>query len=97
MDEILIIRRHGVRLEDARASIESVVAWLRGEFGLDCVWRDNALHFRQVGLAGVMELDEREVALTVHLSRTVLALKPGIESAVMRFLDEHFPTSIVGA
>ena len=92
MDDIVIYRKHGKTLAEARKSAEHMAAELNEEFDLNCAWQGNVLTFERPGVSGKLELDDKEVGVIVNLSFLLTALKPTIEREVHRFFDENFAT-----
>lgn len=92
MDDIVIYRKHGKTLAEARKSAERMAAELNEEFDLNCAWQGNVLTFERLGVSGKLELDDQEVGVIVNLSFLLTALKPTIEREVHRFFDENFAT-----
>ena len=92
MDDIVIYRKHGKTLAEARKSAERMAAELNEEFELNCAWQGNVLTFERLGVSGKLELDDEEVGVIVNLSFLLTALKPTIEREVHRFFDENFAT-----
>ena len=92
MDDIVIYRKHGKTLAEARKSAERMAAELNEEFELNCAWQGNVLTFERLGVSGKLELDDQEVGVIVNLSFLLTALKPTIERDVHRFFDENFAT-----
>lgn len=92
MDDIVIYRKHGKTLAEARKSAERMAAELNEEFDLNCAWQGNVLTFERMGVSGKLELDEKEVGVIVNLSFLLTALKPTIEREVHKFFDENFAT-----
>ena len=92
MDDIVIYRKHGKTLAEARKSAERMAAELNEEFELNCAWQGNVLTFERLGVSGKLELDDKEVGVIVNLSFLLTALKPTIEREVHRFFDENFAT-----
>ena len=92
MDDIVIYRKHGKTLAEARKSAERMAAELNEEFDLNCAWQGNVLTFERLGVSGKLELDDQEVGVIVNLSFLLTALKPTIERDVHRFFDENFAT-----
>ena len=90
MDDIVIYRKHGKTLAEARKSAERMAAELNEEFDLNCAWQGNVLTFERLGVSGKLELDDQEVGVIVNLSFLLTALKPTIEREVHRFFDENF-------
>lgn len=90
MDDIVIYRKHGKTLAEARKSAERMAAELNEEFDLNCTWKGNVLTFERLGVSGRLELDDIEVGVIVNLSFLLTALKPSIEREVHKFFDENF-------
>ena len=90
MDDIVIYRKHGKTLAEARKSAERMAAELNEEFELNCAWQGNVLTFERLGVSGKLELDDQEVGVIVNLSFLLTALKPTIEREVHKFFDENF-------
>jgi len=90
MSDIVIRRKHGKTLADARASAEHMASELKEEFDLSCAWEGDVLRFKRSGLSGELALEGDEVALRIQLGFLLSALKPAIEKEVHKFFDENF-------
>ena len=90
MNDITIRRKHGKTPADARASAEHMASELQEEFDLNYAWEGNLMRFKRPGISGELALDDEEVALRIHLSFFLSALKPTIEREVHKFFDENF-------
>jgi putative polyhydroxyalkanoate system protein len=90
MSEITIRRKHGKTPEAARASAEHMACELQEEFDLSYTWDGDLMRFKRPGISGELALDDEEVALRIHLSFFLSALKPTIEREVHKFFDENF-------
>jgi putative polyhydroxyalkanoate system protein len=90
MSEITIQRQHGKTPADARLAAEHMANELKDEFDLNYEWDGDVLRFQRPGVSGHLELDARNVTLTVHLGFFLSALKPSIEREVHKFFDENF-------
>jgi len=91
MSDIMIRRRHGKSLTEARASAEHMAAELKDEFDLNYSWSGDVMRFKRPGVAGDLAVDEREVTLNIRLGFLLFALKPPIQREIHRFFDENFP------
>jgi len=91
MSDIVIRRRHGKSLSEARASAEHMAAELNEEFDLSYSWSGDVMRFKRPGVSGDLAVDEHEVALNIRLGFLLFALKPTIEREIHRFFDENFP------
>lgn len=91
MDDIVILRKHGKTLDEARRAAEHLASELSERFDLSCRWQGNTLLFERLGVSGQLELDDCEVGLIVRLGFLLSALRPTIEREVRHFLDENFP------
>ena len=63
MDDIVIYRKHGKTLAEARKSAERMAAELNEEFELNCAWQGNVLTFERLGVSGKLELDDQEALI----------------------------------
>lgn len=90
MSDIKIRRRHGKTPADARHAAEHMAAELKEEFDLNYAWDGDVMRFKRPGVTGELTLDDKEVALNIHLGFLLSALKPTIEREVHKFFDENF-------
>lgn len=88
MAEIDIRRRHALSDEQARASCEKLAGKLGRSYGLVCEWERDVMHFKGSGVSGHIELLEQEVQVCAKLGLLLRAMKPAIEQAIQRALDE---------
>ncbi|EXI73294.1 MAG TPA: polyhydroxyalkanoic acid system family protein [Candidatus Accumulibacter phosphatis] len=91
MSDIIIRRRHGKSLAEARAAAEHMATELNEEFDLSYSWSGDVMRFKRPGVSGDLAVDERDVALHIRLGFLLFALKPTIEREIHRFFDENFP------
>jgi putative polyhydroxyalkanoate system protein len=90
MSEIKIRRTHSLALEDAREVADGVAARLKKDYGLDCTWKRNCLHFQRPGVAGELHVSDHDVRLEAKLGLLVSFLKPRIEQEIEAQFDKHF-------
>ena len=90
MSEIKISRTHSLDLADAREVAEGVAARLKKDYGLDCVWKRNVLHFSRTGLTGELHVSAHDVRLEATLGVLLGFLKPRIEKEIEAQFDKYF-------
>lgn len=90
MSNILIRRKHGKTLADARAIAEQMISELKNEIDLNSAWNGNVLRFERPGVNGEFALDDQEAVLSIRLGGLLSVLKPSIESEVNKFFDQNF-------
>lgn len=90
MSEIKISRTHSLNLADAREVAEGVAARLEKDYGLDCAWKRNVLHFSRTGLTGELHVSDHDVRLEATLGVLLSFLKPRIEKEIEEQFDKYF-------
>jgi putative polyhydroxyalkanoate system protein len=90
MSHINIHRAHTLSHEQAREAAESIAAHLDRKFSLSYHWKGDSLHFERSGISGHMELEEKEVRINVRLGFLLLPLRPKLEQAIHRYMDDVF-------
>ena len=90
MADIEIKRSHNMGLKAARAAADRMAEHLGKRFGLSGDWDGNVLKFARTGVNGSLEVDERDLLLSVSLGFLLRAMKPSIEMAVRQELDQLF-------
>lgn len=90
MSDIVIRRKHGKTLADARHAAEHMAAELKQEFDLDYSWDGDTMRFTRTGVSGELALDGEEAALRIRLGFLLSAVKPAVEREVHKFFDENF-------
>lgn len=93
MSEIKICRTHSLSLEDAREVAEGVAARLKKDFGLDCAWKRNVMHFSRPGVTGELQVTNHDVRLEATLGLLLGFLKPRIEQEIEAQFDKYFKPS----
>lgn len=90
MSDISIRRSHALAPARARKAAEDVAAKLRESFDLESEWQGSALHFRRAGVKGTLRLEAGAVQIDADLGFMLAMMKPAIEGAINRNLDELF-------
>ena len=90
MSNILIRRKHGKTLGEARVVAEQMISELKDEIDLIYAWEGDVLRFERPGVTGEFSLDAQEAVLSVCLGGLLSVLKPSIESEVNKFFDQNF-------
>jgi len=90
MSEINIRRTHSLTLDDAREVAEGIAAKLEKDFGLDCSWKRNVLHFERPGVNGQVHVTDHDVRLEAKLGLLLGFLKPQIEQEIEAQFDRYF-------
>jgi len=90
MADIEIKRSHNMGLKAARAAADRMAEHLGKRFGLSGDWDGNVLKFARTGVNGSLEVDERDLLLSVSLGFLLRPMKPSIEMAVRQELDQLF-------
>jgi putative polyhydroxyalkanoate system protein len=89
MSEILVRRRHGLRLADAKRLAESMARRLRDDFGGSYEWDGDTLRFRRTGASGHIAVSREDFEIRVSLSFLLGPLHGRIEREILTFCDEH--------
>ena len=87
MADIEIRRAHGMGLAAARAAADRMADKLGRKFGLKGDWEGNQLRFQGTGVTGTLNVDAKDVSLSVALGFLLKAMKGSIEEAVRSELD----------
>ena len=93
MPDIDIKRAHGLGLKAARAAADKMAEHLGRKFGLQGDWKGNVLNFERPGVTGALQVDEKDLRLTVNLGFLLKAMRGSIEGAVNEELDQLFAKS----
>lgn len=96
MSEIVVQRRHTLRLPSARRLAESMARQLRDEYGGSYSWKGNKLHFERTGVSGHLAVTKGNFEVRVQIGLLLTPLRSRIEREIHTFCDEHFGTTRTG-
>jgi putative polyhydroxyalkanoate system protein len=91
--DIEIRRVHGMGLAAARAAADRMADRLGRKFGLKGDWEGNQLRFQGTGVTGTLNVDAKDVSLSVALGFLLKAMKGSIEQAINHELDAMLAAS----
>lgn len=74
-----------------REAAERIAGKLQSEFGIQCQWQGDVLHFRRSGIDGQMTLGDGAVHLAATLGFPYSAMQGMIEAQIRRVLAEKLP------
>ncbi len=93
MSEIVVHRRHGLRLAEVRRRAETIAGRLRDEYGGSYTWDGDTLRFRRTGASGQLTVTSDSFQVRVEVSFLLAPLRSRIEHEIRAFCDEHFGES----
>ena len=93
MADIEIRRAHGMGLAAARAAADRMADKLGRKFGLKGDWEGNQLRFQGTGVTGTLDVDAKDVSLSVALGFLLKAMKGSIEQAINHELEAMLAAS----
>ena len=90
MSEIIVRRRHGLRLAGAKRLAQTMADRLRNEYGGSHTWDGDTLRFRRIGASGHVEVTSDDFEVHVQVGLLLAPLRSRIEREILAFCDEHF-------
>lgn len=90
MADISIVQEHRLSPETARAAARKVADRLAGEYGLECRWDGDVLHFGRSGVQGTLTLEAQRAAMRIELGFLLVAFAPAIEAKVAESMRKVF-------
>jgi len=90
MTEIVVRRRHNLRLPSARRLAESMARRLRDEYGGSYSWKGDRLIFQRSGASGHLLVTKKDLEIHVTLGLLLTPLRARIEREIHAFCDERF-------
>jgi len=90
MSEILVQRRHNLRLAGAKRLAETMARQLQTQYGGTYKWEDNTLHFQRTGASGHLVVTRSDFEIRVEIGLLLSPLRSRIEREILAFCDEKF-------
>jgi putative polyhydroxyalkanoate system protein len=89
MSEILVQRRHNLRLAGARRLAETMARKLQNQYGGTYKWEGNTLHFQRPGASGHLVVTKADVKVRVEIGLLLTPLRSRIEREIQVFCDAN--------
>jgi putative polyhydroxyalkanoate system protein len=90
MTDILITRKHGMTLKQAKAAAQEVADELAEQYEVESEWQGNTLNFRRTGIDGHLKVNARQMIIEVKLGFLLAAFKSTFEQNINKRLDKLF-------
>lgn len=90
MADISIVQEHQLTPDMARAAAQKVADKIAAEYGLDCVWQGDVLHFSRSGVQGSLTLEAHQAAMNIKLGFLMSAFASTIEAKVAEKMKKVF-------
>jgi putative polyhydroxyalkanoate system protein len=90
MTEIVVRRRHNLRLAGARRMAETMARRLRDEYGGSYSWKGDRLIFQRTGASGHVVVTREDLEIRVALGLLLTPVRARIEREIHAFCDERF-------
>lgn len=90
MADISIVQEHSLTPIKAREAAQKVADKIAAEYGLECAWQGDTLHFERSGVHGSLALQAQQVAMTIRLGFPMSAFAPAIEAKVTEKMKAVF-------
>src|SRR5262249_54896759 len=97
MRSILVRRRHGLGLAEARRLAETTAKRLREEHGGTFQWDGDTLRFKRTGASGRIVVTNDEVDVRVDLGLLLLPLRARIAREIHAFFDDRLGAAVTAA
>ncbi|HEY7649085.1 MAG TPA: polyhydroxyalkanoic acid system family protein [Methylomirabilota bacterium] len=89
MSEIVVQRRHNLRLASAKRLAESMARKLQGQYGGSYKWEGNTLRFQRPGASGHLIVTKADVEVRVEIGLLLTPLRSRIEREILAFCDAN--------
>ncbi|NHZ79531.1 polyhydroxyalkanoic acid system protein [Massilia sp. CCM 8695] len=90
MADISIVQEHRLTPNKAREAAQKVADKIAAEYGLDCAWQGDVLHFERSGVHGSLAVEAQQVEMNIRLGFLMSAFAPAIEAKVMEKMKAVF-------
>ena len=94
MSNIDICSDHCLSHDAALTAADELAQDLSDKFAIDYGWDGDVIHFERPGVHGQIEVHDQRIEIRAHLGFLLIMLKPAIEQEIVRYLREHFGSSI---
>ena len=88
MSEIVVRRRHDLRLTRAKRLAETMARRLRDEYGGSYRWDGDVLRFQRTGASGQVTVGQDDVEIRIELGFLLAPLQGRIEREIAAFWDD---------
>jgi putative polyhydroxyalkanoate system protein len=90
MSEIVVQRRHNLRLAGAKRLAETMARKLQNDYGGTFKWEGNTLHFQRTGASGHLVVTKSDFEVRVEIGLLLTPLRWRIEQEIKAFCDANF-------
>ena len=90
MADISIVQEHKLTHKKAREAAQQVADAMAGEYGLECEWEGDVLHFERSGVQGQLTLEKKKAEMFIRLGFLMSAFAPTIEAKVAENMRKVF-------
>ena len=80
MADISIVQEHKLTQKKAREAAQKVADVISGDYGLECEWDGDVLHFERSGVQGQLTLEKKKAEIFIRLGFIMSAFAPSIEA-----------------
>ena len=88
--DINIIQRHSLKMQSARAAVQTAADELVRDFDMVVNWEGQVLRFKRSGVSGSLTLVEGEARLEVKLGMMLKAYASKIEDKLRKNMEKIF-------
>ena len=90
MADISIVQEHALTHKKAREAAQQVADAMAAEYGLECEWEGDVLHFERSGVQGQLTLAKKKAEMFIRLGFLMSAFAPTIEAKVAENMRKVF-------
>src|SRR3954468_21175108 len=90
MADISIVQEHKLTHKKDREAAQKVADTIADEYGLECEWEGDVLHFERSGVQGQLTLDKKKAEMFIRLGFLMSAFAPTIEAKVAENMKKVF-------
>ncbi len=90
MADISIVQEHKLTPKKAREAAQKVADVIADEYGLECEWDGDVLHFERNGVQGQLTLEKKKAEMFIRLGFLMSAFAPTIQAKVEENMKKVF-------
>jgi putative polyhydroxyalkanoate system protein len=90
MADISIKKSYTMSREELKAEVKRLIVDLESKFQLSCRWEnEDCVSFTRTGAKGKLEIDDKELRLSMSLGMMLKMFKGKIEAEIAKFISQR--------